>query len=61
VQNCNRAWISVTPSSVTPAAAPVYWYYCNEPAGYYPYVQNCSRAWVPVLPSSVKPPAASAP
>jgi hypothetical protein len=36
------------------APAPtVYWYYCTEPAGYFPYVQNCNRAWVPVLPQSV--------
>ena len=43
------------------APAPVtYWYYCTEPAGYYPYVQSCDRAWIPVLPSSVTP-APSAP
>jgi hypothetical protein len=25
-----------------------YWYYCQNPAGYYPYVQQCSGAWQPV-------------
>ena len=29
------------------------WYYCTEPAGYYPYVQTCNRAWIPVTPPSV--------
>lgn len=36
-----------------PAAAPappVYWYYCPDPAGYFPYVQNCSKAWMTVVP-----------
>ena len=36
----------------TPQAAPAnnFWYYCTEPAGYYPYVQNCSRSWMQVVP-----------
>jgi hypothetical protein len=25
-----------------------YWYYCQNPAGYYPYVPQCSVAWQPV-------------
>ena len=36
-----------------PDAAPTstnYWYYCTEPAGYFPYVQNCSKAWMQVVP-----------
>lgn len=47
-----------------PAAPPVYvqqngttgaqgdWFYCQNPAGYYPYVRNCSQAWqrVPAQP-----------
>lgn len=36
------------------------WYYCPNPAGYYPYVQSCPEPWVPVDPRSV-PPAAPAP
>jgi len=31
------------------------WYYCRQPAGYYPHVQNCSQQWIPVDPSSVPP------
>jgi hypothetical protein len=39
-----------------PVAAPTpsqYWYYCEEPAGYYPYVSQCPRAWqkVPATPA----------
>jgi hypothetical protein len=32
--------------------APYYWYFCQNPAGYYPYVQQCSVAWQPVAPQS---------
>jgi hypothetical protein len=42
------------------AAAGSYWYYCNAPAGYYPYVQHCSKPWVPVRPQAT-PPVGSAP
>ena len=24
------------------------WYYCSDPAGYYPYVTQCKTAWLPV-------------
>jgi hypothetical protein len=24
------------------------WYYCSDPAGYYPYVTQCNTAWQPV-------------
>lgn len=45
---------------VAPAApaqpAQATWYYCPQPAGYYPYVQNCSQQWVSVDPRSVAPP-----
>lgn len=27
-----------------------YWYYCQNPAGYYPTVKNCSRDWILVPP-----------
>ena len=29
---------------------PQYRYYCQDPAGYYPYVQQCHGRWVPVVP-----------
>lgn len=37
------------------------WYYCPNPAGYYPYVSNCSQQWVPVDPRSVPPAPATPP
>ncbi|HEY8035016.1 MAG TPA: hypothetical protein VIF37_05465 [Methylobacter sp.] len=27
-----------------------YWYYCNNPKGYYPYVKQCSESWQEVEP-----------
>ena len=35
---------------VTEAPAASYWYYCTQPAGYYPYVQHCGQPWMRVLP-----------
>jgi hypothetical protein len=32
----------------TQPSASQYWYYCQNPAGYYPYVAQCSTAWQPV-------------
>jgi hypothetical protein len=37
-----------TPETSTQAMGappPQYWYYCDNPQGYYPYVQNCGAAW----------------
>jgi hypothetical protein len=58
-----RAIVPVTPAPTWDAAtvyfepeeqeAPesaYYWYYCTDPAGYYPYVQNCGDAWMTVVP-----------
>lgn len=44
------------PAAPAPQAAPRVWYYCTDPAGYYPYVQNCNQPWVSVDPSTVAPP-----
>ena len=30
------------------AAPEAYWYYCQSPAGYYPYVAQCNSSWQPV-------------
>ena len=32
-----------------------YWYYCEDPKGYYPYVKACPGGWMKVVPSNVKP------
>lgn len=29
---------------------PVYWYYCKDPQGYYPYVKQCPSGWMKVVP-----------
>jgi hypothetical protein len=30
---------------------PTYWYYCQNPKGYYPYVKQCQDGWMKVVPS----------
>ena len=30
---------------------PSYWYYCQDPKGYYPYVKQCPNGWMKVVPS----------
>jgi len=32
-----------------------YWYYCQDPKGYYPYVQSCPGGWMKVLPQTPPP------
>ena len=29
-----------------------YWYYCQNPQGYYPYVQQCPGGWMMVVPQT---------
>jgi hypothetical protein len=29
------------------------WYYCIDPAGYFPHVSRCNRPWVVVDPATV--------
>lgn len=31
------------------------YYYCSDPAGYYPQVANCNRPWTKVIPNSPPP------
>ena len=38
--------------------APSYWYFCQNPKGYYPYVKQCPGGWMKVVPS---PPAPATP
>ena len=42
------------PAGVAAQAAPEasYWYYCTQPAGYFPYVKDCSQAWLKVVPQA---------
>lgn len=32
-----------------------YWYYCEDPRGYYPYVRSCPGGWMKVVPETVPP------
>jgi hypothetical protein len=46
------------PVYVQPAPQPneaYYWYYCENPKGYYPYVRECPMGWMKVAPSPVPP------
>ena len=35
---------------------PQYWYYCQNPQGYYPYVNQCPGGWLEVVPQPTSPP-----
>jgi Spy/CpxP family protein refolding chaperone len=37
-----------------------YWYYCPNPAGYYPDVQTCPEGWLQVVPNRPSDPTAGA-
>lgn len=51
----------VVVQSFPPGPAPQsFWYYCQNPAGYYPYVSVCPGGWTPV-PSTPPPPPPPAP
>jgi len=32
-----------------------YWYYCQSPQGYYPYVKSCPGGWMKVVPDANPP------
>lgn len=36
------------PTTGSYGGAAQYWYYCQNPPGYYPYIQRCSVNWQPV-------------
>jgi hypothetical protein len=42
----------IAEAAIGPAPTGNYWYYCTQPAGYFPYVQNCSQPWMKVIPQS---------
>ena len=37
--------------SAPPAQGGNYWYHCNDPEGYYPYVQSCPGGWQAIVPT----------
>ncbi len=50
-----RAVVPPPPDTyIEPAPAPEgsnYWYFCQKPEGYYPYVKKCPGGWMRVVPS----------
>ena len=44
--------VVVTQAATAPAPAPQtnWWYHCDQPAGYYPYISTCPRGWTKVSP-----------
>ena len=34
---------------------PIYWYYCTDPQGYFPYVKRCPSGWMKVVPTPPAP------
>lgn len=38
-----------------PPEEPKYWYYCQNPQGYYPYIQQCPKGWMKVVPPATPP------
>lgn len=47
-----QVYIEQEAAAPAPQAAPAasYWYYCTQPAGYFPYVKDCSQPWMKVVP-----------
>jgi hypothetical protein len=44
-------YIEQSPSVQSQELAAGYWYYCQNPAGYYPYVKECQEPWQQVEPT----------
>src|SRR6266478_9174177 len=38
------------PTCITGTRISGHWYYCTDPAGYYPQVRNCAEGWLLVVP-----------
>ena len=58
--------VQTSPTAQAPPTAPPQapvWYYCAQPAGYYPYVPECPSGWkaVPATPPTGPAPVAPAP
>jgi hypothetical protein len=44
------------PAYIQPEPQPqYYWYYCQNPPAYYPYVQQCPGGWMTVVPPTSPP------
>ena len=38
-----------------PQEQPYYWYFCQDPQGYYPYIKSCPGGWMKVVPNVTPP------
>jgi hypothetical protein len=47
---------AAAPPAESTGPAPL-WFYCPDPAGYYPHVPSCNQRWVTVDPATVAGPA----
>ena len=52
VQQPSELYVQPAPQVETPG----YWYFCQEPQGYYPYVKKCPKGWIKVVPPENRPP-----
>jgi hypothetical protein len=43
------------PSAATSPANTGYWYHCDNPDGYYPYIKDCPGGWRQVVPTPPAP------
>jgi hypothetical protein len=43
--------VVVPPAYIPPATQGQYWWYCDNPPGYDPYVPSCLGGWRPVAPT----------
>ena len=43
------------PVYIQPEQQTYYWYYCQDPQGYYPYIQSCPNGWMKVVPDMNPP------
>ncbi len=50
-QRAPDVYIQPAPPPAQQTAEPVYWYYCQDPQGYYPYVKQCLKGWMKVVPT----------
>ena len=47
-----QAPVYVEPQQQKEEEAANYWYYCENPKGYYPYVDRCPSGWMMVVPNA---------
>lgn len=43
--------VTVAPNNQPGTPQPQYWFYCENPRGYYPNIQRCNMSWLRVIPS----------